>query len=73
MLKMIFLQAPKIDTWDSGVHALKDALTLEATVTRNITDIIKACENPSGDGSGANDYHVCHFIFLFLSFIMFGI
>jgi len=58
MLKMIFLQMPINDTWNSGIDALKDALKLEAHVTNKIRDIIAACEDPSGDGKGFNDYHV---------------
>jgi ferritin len=65
MLKIIFLQRPLNDTWNSGIDALKDALKLEAHVTRKIRDIIATCDNPSGDGSGFNDYHVCHSVFFF--------
>ena len=56
---------PLNESWESGIDALKDALKLEAHVTRKIRDIIAACDNPSGDGSGFNDYHVCLIIFLF--------
>jgi ferritin heavy chain len=66
MLKMIFLQSPLKERWESGIEALKDALKLEAQVTRKIRDIIAACENPSGDGTGFNDYHVCLIVFSFL-------
>jgi ferritin len=61
---MIFLQSPLNESWEFGIDALKDALKLEAHVTRKIRDIIAACENPS-DGSGINDYHVCLLIFFF--------
>jgi hypothetical protein len=77
MLQIIFLQTPLKESWDAGIDALKEALQLEAHVTRKIRDIIIACENPSGDGSGFNDYHVrlimlfffclCNF-FLFVAF-----
>jgi ferritin heavy chain len=53
---------PLNDSWDSGIDALKDALKLEAHVTRKIRDIITVCENPSSDGTGFNDYHVCFII-----------
>jgi len=66
VLKIIFLQSPLNESWDSGIDALKDALKLEAHVTRKIRDIIAACEDPTGDGSGVNDYHVCLTIFFFL-------
>jgi ferritin heavy chain len=71
MLKMIFLQSPLNESWETGIDALKDALKLEAHVTRKIRDIIAACDDPSGDGSGFNDYHVCHFRFFFLSLLTF--
>jgi ferritin len=65
MLKIVLLQTPLNESWESGIEALKDALKLEAHVTRKIRDIIIACENPSGDGSGFNDYHVCLIILVF--------
>lgn len=46
-------QKPKAQVWTDGLTALKDALTLEASVTRNISDIAKVCEEQS-----FNDYHV---------------
>jgi ferritin len=60
--QIVHLQTPLKESWDSGIDALKAALELEAHVTRKIRDIIIACENPSGDGSGFNDYHVCFII-----------
>jgi hypothetical protein len=63
---MIFLQLPLNDRWASGIDALKDALYLESNVTSKIRDIIAACEDPSGDGKGFNDYNVCLIIFFFL-------
>jgi Ferritin-like domain. len=66
---MIVLQAPLSQSWNSGVDALKDALSLEANVTSKIRDIITACENPS-DGSGFNDDHVCLIICLLLLLLL---
>jgi hypothetical protein len=65
MLQVLFLQMPLNESWESGLDALKDALKLEAHVTRKIRDIIIACENPSDDGKGFNDYHVCFIIYYF--------
>jgi ferritin heavy chain len=65
MLQIVFLQMPLNESWESGLDALKDALKLEAHVTRKIRDIITACENPSNDGKGFNDYHVCLLYMLF--------
>jgi len=63
MLKMIYLQMPINDTWNSGIDALKGALKLEAYVTTKIRDIIKVCEDPTRNGKGFNDYHVCLIIY----------
>lgn len=41
-----------------GLSALKDALKLEAHVTRKIRDIASTCEDPGRDGQDFNDYHV---------------
>lgn len=51
---MFLLQTVPITTWADGLSALKDALKLEASVTKKIKHVIKACENDNG----ANDYHV---------------
>lgn len=59
--KLIQNPAPLSQSWNSGVDALKDALSLEANVTSKIRDIITACENPS-DGSGFNDYHLVDYL-----------
>jgi len=46
------------ETWADGLSALKDALKLEAHVTRKIRDIATTCEEPGRDGQDFNDYHV---------------
>lgn len=43
------------------MSALKDALQLEAKVTKKIRDVIVVCEEPK-DETNYNDYHVS-FIF----------
>lgn len=43
--------------WADGVSALKDALRLEAFVTKKIRDVIAVCESPK-DATNFNDYHV---------------
>jgi len=50
--------APKTTSWPTGVSALKDALKLEASVTRKIRDVIKVCE----DGSSFNHYHLVDYL-----------
>ncbi|XP_069678261.1 ferritin heavy chain [Periplaneta americana] len=60
--KLINNPAPLNESWETGVDALKDALKLEAHVTRKIRDIITACENPTGDGNGFNDYHLVDYL-----------
>jgi len=60
--KLIQNPMPINDTWNSGIDALKDALKLEAHVTNKIRDIIAACEDPSGDGKGFNDYHLVDYL-----------
>jgi len=60
--RLIQNPSPLKESWESGVDALKDALKLEATVTGKIRDIIAACDNPSGDGSGFNDYHLVDYL-----------
>jgi hypothetical protein len=62
MLQIVILQVPFRESWDSGFDALKDALNLETNVTIKIRDILTACENPAGDGTGFNDYNVCFII-----------
>lgn len=57
---IFFLQEPNADTWPDAITALRDALKLEAHVTRKIRDIIKVCEEPpTKEGEPFNDYHVC--------------
>uniref|UniRef100_A0A1V1G5M1 Ferritin n=1 Tax=Reticulitermes speratus TaxID=60591 RepID=A0A1V1G5M1_9NEOP len=60
--KLIQNPMPLNESWESGIDALKDALKLEAHVTRKIRDIIIACENPSDDGKGFNDYHLVDYL-----------
>jgi len=60
--KLIQNPSPLNESWDSGIDALKDALKLEAHVTRKIRDIIAACEDPTGDGSGVNDYNLVDYL-----------
>uniref|UniRef100_A0A6M2DYP1 Ferritin n=1 Tax=Xenopsylla cheopis TaxID=163159 RepID=A0A6M2DYP1_XENCH len=50
-------QVPTV-TWANGMAALKDALKLEAYVTKKIKHVIRACENDSG----ANDYHLVDYL-----------
>lgn len=45
---------PTTMTWSDAASALRDALQLEASVTKKIRDIIKVCE----DETNFNDYHV---------------
>ncbi|KAJ8915227.1 hypothetical protein NQ315_015450 [Exocentrus adspersus] len=50
---------PKLTSWPSGVAALKDALRLEASVTKKIRDVIIVCEsNPTQ----YNDYHLVDYL-----------
>lgn len=49
---------PETTIWDSGLSALKDALKLEANVTKKIRDVIKACEN----APEFNDYHLVDYL-----------
>lgn len=60
--KLINNPTPVNDSWESGVAALKAALELEIHVTSKIRDIIIACENPTGDGTGFNDYHLVDYL-----------
>nr|AAM44043.1 ferritin 1 [Apriona germarii] len=48
---------PQKTYWDSGVEALKDALNLEASVTKKIRKVIKNCEEDS-----FNDYHIVDYL-----------
>ncbi|XP_074027699.1 ferritin heavy chain-like [Leptinotarsa decemlineata] len=49
---------PAQTTWINGVSALKDALRLEASVTRKIRDVIKVCEG----ATSYNDYHLVDYL-----------
>ncbi|KAG5898579.1 hypothetical protein JTB14_016591 [Gonioctena quinquepunctata] len=49
---------PAQTSWSSGVNALKDALKLEASVTRKIREVIKVCEG----ASTYNDYHLVDYL-----------
>lgn len=71
------LQQPLGHTWASATDALRDALTLEASVTRKIKDIAVECEKTftkKNETSGItemseNDYHVSS-ILIYECFIM---
>ncbi|KRT82612.1 hypothetical protein AMK59_4309, partial [Oryctes borbonicus] len=52
------LPEPKITTFNSGLDALKRALTLETAVTRKIRDVIQRCE----DDLTFNDYHLVDYL-----------
>lgn len=41
-----------------AVSALKEALSLEARVTRKLRDIAITCEAPGAEAKNFNDYHV---------------
>nr|XP_018896872.1 PREDICTED: ferritin subunit [Bemisia tabaci] len=54
---------PNADTWPDAITALRDALKLEAHVTRKIRDIIKVCEEPpTKEGEPFNDYHLVDYL-----------
>ncbi|XP_060529310.1 ferritin heavy chain [Cylas formicarius] len=50
--------SPQVSTWDSGISALRDALKLEASVTKKIRDVIITCEN----APSYNDYHLVDYL-----------
>lgn len=54
--------------WADGVSALKDALRLEAFVTKKIRDVIAVCESPK-DSNNFNDYHVSALYGIYLHLI----
>lgn len=54
---------PENTIWVDGVSALKDALKLEALVTKSIRKVIAACENSTTESSTYNDYHVSNVYF----------
>lgn len=58
------LKQPMSQTWvwTDGLSAIKDALILEAQVTRKIRDIAFTCETSEQDGKNFNDYHVSYII-----------
>jgi len=62
----IYSQQPLSEAWADGLSALKDALKLEAHVTRKIRDIASICEEPGRDGSDFNDYHVSSILRYFI-------
>lgn len=53
---------PQNDSWIDALSALKDALRLEAHVTRKLRDIASTCEEPGQEGSNFNDYHLVDWI-----------
>lgn len=54
--------APLAEIWPDGITALKNALKLEAHVTRKLVDIAKICEDPGQEGEHWNDYHIVDWI-----------
>ena len=50
---------PEVIEWRSGLDALKDALKLEAKVTRKIRDVVVECETNEED---YNDYHLVDYL-----------
>lgn len=64
----LMLQRPLGITYTTGADALKEALILEASVTRQITKIAKECETEfekknSSTGFTMNDYHVSSILY----------
>jgi len=53
---------PPTVNWKDGVSALKDALKLEAFVTKKIQDVIKVCEDPRDPNYNFNDYHLVDYL-----------
>jgi len=54
---------PNKSSWADAVTALREALELEASVTRSIRDIIKVCEEPPEEkGVVFNDYHLADYL-----------
>ncbi|XKL64536.1 hypothetical protein PGB90_004622 [Kerria lacca] len=53
---------PLAESWIDGLTALKEALQLEANVTKKLRDIASTCENPGKDGDNFNDYHLVDWI-----------
>ncbi|XP_050302171.1 ferritin subunit [Anthonomus grandis grandis] len=51
--------SPNVTNWASGASALKDALMLEASVTKKIRNLIKVCED---DPANFNDYHLVDYL-----------
>lgn len=49
---------PEIKQWDNGISALRDALKLEAKVTKKIRDVMMSCE----DNDEFNDYHLVDYL-----------
>jgi len=52
---------PETSDWKDGVSALKDALKLEAKVTKKIQEVIKVCEDPRPNAD-FNDYHLVDYL-----------
>jgi ferritin heavy chain len=50
-------------SWESGLQALEDALSLESNVTNKIRNVIIECEQPkSAQYSKFNDYHLVDYL-----------
>ena len=52
--------------WESGLSALKNALTLEALVTKDIKNVIEVCEGHTNkkrqNQEEVNDYHLVDYL-----------
>jgi len=55
---LIVANTPTKTSWPTGVAALKDALRLEASVTKSIKQVIERCE----DDDKNNDYHLVDYL-----------
>lgn len=53
---------PDASEWVDGASALRDALKLEAKVTKKIREVIKVCENPNFVENNFNDYHLVDYL-----------
>lgn len=49
---------PQETTWPDAITAVKQALSLEASVTQKLRNIAITCEDPGKEGDNVNDYHV---------------
>lgn len=56
------IAVPKVNktSWESGVQALKEALELEAAVTKSIKKVIRACDDENLGEKFIKEYNVRH-------------